>query len=219
MKKPIIKRETLKTQVYKYLKDGIILGQINPGDRLVEERIASELQVSRSPIREAIRMLEKDGLIHVQSSGGVTVVEPTVEDFKSLFECRVEMESLATYYAAKRRTEEELEQIHSHLLEMENIASPNNLTEVNDANANFHETIVQASKNPFLIQMTSQLRGVGSFYRKAIVVNYPTHVKDALVEHKKIFQSIVNQDEEEARKHMRQHIENDYKLFMKIVEG
>jgi len=204
--------------VYKYLKDGIILGQINPGERIVEEKISAELQVSRSPIREAIRMLEKDGLLHVKASGGVTVVEPTVEDFKSLFECRVEMESLATYYAAQRRTPKELEKIRTHLKEMENITSSKYFTEVNDANASFHEAIVEASKNPFLIKMTTQLRGIGSFYRKAIVDKYPLHVKDVMVEHKKIFQSIVNQDEEEARLHMKQHIENDFKLFMKIVE-
>lgn len=218
MKSKIIKRETLKSQVYKYLKDGIILGDINPGDRLIEEKIATELQVSRSPIREAIRMLEKDGLLYVNSSGGVTVVKPTIEDFRSLYECRVEMESLAAYYAAKRRSPNELEKMRTHLLKMGNVGPSKNLSTVNDANASFHETIVEASKNPFLIKMTGQLRGVSSFYRKAILDNYPLHFKDAMVDHKKIFQSIVNQDEGEARKHMRQHIENDYTLFMKIVE-
>lgn len=218
MKNKVIKRETLKSQVYNYLKDGIILGHINPGDRLIEEKISTELQVSRSPIREAIRMLEKDGLLYVNSSGGVTVVKPTIEDFRSLYECRVEMESLATYYAAKRRSLEELEKMRSHLLEMDNITPSKNLTKVNDENSNFHETIVEASRNPFLIKMTGQLRGVNSFYRKAILDNYPLHFKDALVDHQKIFQAIMNQDKEAARLHMRQHIENDYKLFMKIVE-
>lgn len=214
----IIKRKTLKTQVYKRLKDSIILGEIRPGDRLIEEKISSELQVSRSPIREAIRMLEKDGLLLVNSSGGVTVVEPTIEDFRSLYECRVEMESLAAYYAAQRRTQEELEKIHINLLDYTKLSTTKKITEVNDVNFDFHDAIVKASSNPFLISMTTQLRGVNSFYRKAILENYPKHIKDALADHEKIYLAIANQDADAARLHMRRHIKNDYTLFMNIAE-
>ena len=213
----IIKRNTLKTQVYKYLKDAITSGGIRPGDRLIEEKIASDLQVSRSPIREAIRMLEKDGLLLVNSTGGVTVVEPTVEDYQSLFECRVEMESLAAFYAAKRRSEEELEQIHMNLLDSNQLSTPNNLSNVNEANLDFHNAIVKASRNSFLVSMIAQLRGVNSFYRKAILENYPQHIKNALVEHEAIYNAIANQDADAARFHMKSHIENDYKMFMHIA--
>ena len=119
MKRPVQKRETLKSQVYEYLKENIIYGNIKPGDRLIEEKISEELQVSRSPIREAVRMLEKDGLLSVNKSGGVTVVEPTIEDYRNLYECRVEIESLAAYYAAERRSSEKLEEIKSYLIQMD----------------------------------------------------------------------------------------------------
>ena len=125
MKRPVQKRETLKSQVYEYLKESIIYGNIKPGDRLIEEKISEELQVSRSPIREAVRMLEKDGLLSVNKSGGVTVVEPTIEDYRNLYECRVEIESLAAYYAAERRSPEKLEEIKSHLIQMNNSTTDN----------------------------------------------------------------------------------------------
>ena len=214
----IIKRKTLKTQVYKQLKDAIILGEIRPGDRLIEEKIAAELQVSRSPIREAIRMLEKDGFLLVNLSGGVTVVEPTIKDFRSLYECRVEIESLAAYYAAQRRTQEELEEIHNNLLDYDKISTSKKVTEVTDVNFDFHNAIVKASSNPFLISMTAQLRGVNNFYRKAILENYPKHIKDALADHQEIYLSIANQDADAARSHMKKHIKNDYTLFMNIAE-
>ena len=120
---PIVeKRNTLKTQVYNYLKEQILSGEIAPGERLVEEKISGDLEVSRSPVRESIRMLEKDGLLIVNKSGGVTVVEPSLIDFQHMFECRVEMEPLAAYYAALRRTPTEVETIRSFLLEMKEIS-------------------------------------------------------------------------------------------------
>ena len=215
MTKIEIKKSTLKSQVYEYLKEDIILGRIKPGERLIEEKVAEELQVSRSPIREAVRMLEKDGLLSVNKSGGVTVVEPSIEDFKYLYECRVEMESLAAYYAAERRSSEQLEEIRMNILKMEKVTSDNSLKNVHDVNVSFHESIVRASGNPFLISMTSQLRGVNSFYRKAILEFDPKRVVDASAEHRQIYQAIVDQDNISARKLMKQHIEDDYTLFMK----
>jgi len=210
------KRATLKTQVYDYLKEQIILGGLKPGERLIEEKISEELQVSRSPIREAIRMLEKDGLLFVNTSGGVTVVEPSIQDFHHLYECRVEMEPLAAFYAAQRRTQEQLELIRSSLPQIHKISESNNLKIVHDVNVNFHETVISASANPFLVSMISQLRGVNSFYRKSIIEENPQHIEHAINDHQQIFQAIVNQDTKLARQLMKAHIESDYILFMKL---
>jgi DNA-binding GntR family transcriptional regulator len=212
----IKKQATLKTQVYDHLKEKIIMGSIKPGERLIEEKISEELQVSRSPIREAIRMLEKDGLLFVNKTGGVTVVQPTIEDYQHLYECRVEMEPLAAYYAAKRRSEEQLETIKGYLMQMEKITETNHLRHVHDANVNFHESIVTASDNPYLVSMVAQIRGVNSFYRKSILEENPLHMKDAAQEHQLIFKAIEEQDADEAKRLMRTHIESDYNLFMRL---
>ncbi|MGI2327548.1 GntR family transcriptional regulator [Planococcus sp. YIM B11945] len=207
------KRATLKTQVYDFLKEQIIAGQLKPGERLIEEKIAEELEVSRSPIREAIRMLEKDGLLYVNRSGGVTVVEPTIVDYQHLYECRIEIEPLAAFYAAERRTNEQLEVIRHSLLKADLKIDQ---AEANETNVNFHEAIVEASGNPFLVSMLSQIRGVNSFYRRAILKEDPQHLKEAMLEHQKIFQAIADQQPELAKTLMQQHIENDYKLFIKL---
>ena len=209
------KRATLKTQVYDYLKEAIIMGGLKPGERLIEEKISEELQVSRSPIREAIRMLEKDGLLLVNSSGGVTVVEPSIQDFKHLYECRVEMEPLAAFYAAQRRTHEQVELMRTYLLQMGKISESNDIKKVHDANVNFHETIISSSANPFLVSMISQLRGVNSFYRKSILEENPLHMEHAMHDHQQIFQAIVHQEPEKAKQLMKAHIESDYIQFIK----
>ncbi|MBE3102929.1 MAG: GntR family transcriptional regulator, partial [Bacilli bacterium] len=189
---------------------------LKPGERLIEEKISDELQVSRSPIREAIRMLEKDGLLFVNLSGGVMVVKPLIQDFHHLYECRVEMEPLAAFYAAKRRTQEQLDLIRSSLPQVVQITETNNLKKVHDVNVNFHETVISASGNPFLISMISHLRGVNSFYRKSIIEENPLHIEQAINDHQQIFQAIVEQDASKAKQLMKAHIESDYILFVKL---
>lgn len=185
-------------------------GELRPGERLIEEKLSNDLEVSRSPIRESIRMLEKDGLLKVKKTGGVTVVKPTMEDFQHMYELRIEMEPLSSFYAAKRRSSEQLEMIRDSLL------SGKQITSKEDKSLNFHEAIVQASNNQWLINMVSHLRGINSFYRKSIIEENPFHVEQAYIEHQKIFQAIVDQDSDGARKFMKQHIESDYNLFMEL---
>lgn len=217
MVQQVKKRATLKTQIYDFLKEQIITGILKPGERLIEEKISLELEVSRSPIREAIRMLEKDGMIYVNRSGGVTVVEPTVEDYQHLYECRVELEPVAAFYAAHRRTAEQLEVIRLSLLQMEDYSKEEDFYKNQEKNANFHESIVEASNNPFLSSMISQIQGINSFYRRAILNEDPMHLEEAKNEHKQILQAIVDQNAEKAKKLMAKHIESDYKLFLKLI--
>lgn len=206
---------TLKSQVYDYLKQQIITGNIKPGERLIEEKIGQALEVSRSPIREAIRMLEKDGFLHLTKTGGVKVVKPSLADFQYLYECRLEMESAAAYYAAGRRTEEQLEQIKNaiDIYSTESIVSDNS-----DVKVSFHDIIIESSMNPFLISMLRQLRGVNSFYRKAIVDTAPEHIGIALADHGKIYDAIAARDTKLARTLMKKHIENDYSRFVGLLK-
>lgn len=194
------------------------MGDLKPGERLIEEKISDELKVSRSPIREAIRMLEKEGLLLVNSSGGVTVIQPSIQDFQYLFECRVEVEPLAAYYAAQRRSQDQLETIRGYLLQMGKITETNTLKKVHDANVNFHEAIVKASLNPFLVSMITQLRGVNSFYRKSFLVENEMYAEGAMRDHQRIFQAIVDQDADEAKRLMRSHIESDFNSFVRFRE-
>lgn len=210
-----IVKQTLKSQVYDYLKKQLILGNIKPGERLVEEKIGQTLKVSRSPIREAIRMLEKDGFLNLTETGGVKVVQPSLADFDYLYECKVEMESAAAYYAAARRTEEQLHDLKQAI----DTYRPHQKNEDEGENKNrFHDLVIEASMNPFLISMLQQVQGINSFYRKTIVDTYPKHIDAAVKEHKEIYEAILNQNQELARKLMGDHIKNDYQTFKNLIE-
>lgn len=213
----VIKRTTLKKQVYEHLKEQIILALYNPGERLIEEKIAESLDVSRSPVREAIRMLEKDGLVIVNQSGGVNVVDPKIDDYLYLYEYRKEVEAAAAYYAAERRTEQHLQRMREHLKTMENISSTDYKL-IHQSGVQFHSAIVEASANPFLISALTQLQGINIFYRRTILNNSELHMKKAVEEHQQIYEAIKKQAYKQARQLMRRHIENDYNRFFSLLK-
>ncbi|AEV18152.1 Transcriptional regulator, GntR [Geobacillus thermoleovorans CCB_US3_UF5] len=217
MKQQIVKKETLKKQVYEYLREEIITGGFAPGERLVEEKIAKQIQVSRSPIREAIRMLEKEGLVTVNKGGGVAVFSPDIENFQYLYECRVVLEPLAAYYAAQRITKNQIEDLRRQLISID--AQPLGLKEILEMNTKFHEGIVEASRNPFLIRMIEQIRGINSLYRIAILKQNMLRMKSAIQEHIQIFEAIKRGDADKARECMEEHIESDYKYYISIYQG
>ncbi len=100
MSHPIARAEPLTDQVYGYLRQQILTGHIEPGSRIVESKIARELQVSRSPVREAIRLLHRDGLL-VLCDGGITLFQPSLKDFKDLYELRFAVEPVAARLTAQ----------------------------------------------------------------------------------------------------------------------
>jgi DNA-binding GntR family transcriptional regulator len=211
----MIKRsETLQEQVYEYLREQILFGGLAPGQRLIEERLCEETGVSRSPIREAIRRLEKDGLVVVQAQGGVTVYEPTLDDFTSLFECRLHLEPAAARFAAERRTEEELADLQELLARMADIARESDARRTHELHFAFHQRVAEASKNPYMAKIMNDLKVLISFYRNAILQVHPQRPETVIAEHAAILDAIRRRDGDAAAASMAEHITRDFRLCM-----
>ncbi|USG66784.1 GntR family transcriptional regulator [Brevibacillus ruminantium] len=211
----MIKRsETLQTQVYEYIREQILFGGLSPGQRLIEERISEETGVSRSPIREALRRLEKDGLVVVQAQGGVTVYQPTLEDFTYLFECRLNLEPAAAKFAAERRSEGELRELEELLHQMKTLQYPSDPRRTHELNFTFHQRISEASRNPYLTKIMNELKVLISFYRNAILEVHPRRPETVISEHEAILEAIRNQDGAQAKASMEVHISRDFELCM-----
>lgn len=218
MKKVIKRNETLQSQVYEYLKEKIIIGGLTPGQRLIEEKIVEETGVSRSPIREAIRMLEKDGLVVVQVQGGVTVYKPSVEDFVFLYECRVSLEPSAAMYAAERREDVHIQKLQALLDEMKQLSYQDETMKIHELNFAFHQLITEASANPYLSKMMKDLKVLISFYRNAILRNNPKRPETVIDEHASILQAISDKDGPRAKLLMEEHIKSDYQLYVEAYQ-
>ncbi len=131
--------------------------ELPPGHRIVERDTAAELGVSRVPLREALRLLEAEGLIVVVPRQGAMVVSWSREDVVRLFEVREELETLAARLAAARRTDSDLRLMRGLLEEAERALDAGDEAATAAANAGFHRAVLAACGNPLLQQMMAPL--------------------------------------------------------------
>ena len=119
---PTIHRgKSLYEQVYQALRSAILTGQLAPGDRLVETQLAEWLQVSRTPLREALRQIQQEGLATADVSGGLRVTTITATDAADLYDCRLALECLAVAGACQSATKEQLQRIEACVLQADSL--------------------------------------------------------------------------------------------------
>ena len=212
MESKINQSKTLQNHVYEYLHEKIVNGFIPPGQRIVEEKVSQETGVSRSPIREAIRRLNSDGLVSVSPRGGVRVYRPTFSDFKYLYECRLSLEPTAAYYAAVRMNEKQRNHLRNVVEEMNLMVEKKKLEKLKAFSTKFHFLIVEGSENPYLMKMMKQLYSLMSFYRNA-VLNIPMRLEDGAKEHQAVWEAILTKDGKAAEELMRAHIQRDFQFY------
>lgn len=206
-------------QVYHSIKEMIFNGIFKPGDRIYETKIASEFQVSRSPVREAIRSLEKEGLLLIDNKSKITIYEPTIGDIEDIYECRQALESLATRLATRKASNEELHKMENVLLEAkENIEKlDDKLTKtIISLNSQFHNLILYCSRNSRLQKQINDLQSLTCFYRSIDVYEKKRNM-DIFNYHFEIFNFIKQRDEEKASQAMKNHIANDLKHLKNLL--
>lgn len=208
-------------QIYDSLREMIFKGVYKPGDRVYEAKIAREFNISRSPVREAVRVLQNEGLLVIDDKSRITVYKPTMKDVEDIYQCRIVLESLAAKLTTELASQEELNEIEStivlskKLLESkENQNSQSLITE----NARFHDLITQYSQNNRLQKQINDLWSLSHYYR---VLNFQGENRDWNVfnEHQEIFQYIKKRDSEKAEKAMAQHLTNDINHLKGILQN
>jgi len=205
----------LRDIVFEALKDAIVKGQLKPGERLMEQQIAEELGVSRTPVREAIRKLELEGFIIMIPRRGAYVSDVSLKDVAQVFEVRAAMESLAAGLAAQRITDEQLEDLERKFVEAKAALENSDLEMAIRFDSEFHEIIYQASRNDRLVQILSNLREQIHRYRSASLA-HPGRLKDTMEEHKNLLDAIYQRNVGLAEKLAKEHIENAENI---ILEG
>lgn len=206
----------LRELVFESLREAIISGQLRSGERLMEIQLAEEMGVSRTPVREAIRKLELEGLVAMIPRKGAYVAGLSLKDIVDVFEIRGALEGLAAELAAERITEEELEQLERYLVKISDDIENGDLERVVASDTDFHSILYQASRNQRLSQIISNLREQIQRFR-ATSLSYPGRMKIALEEHRKIVEAISTRDGELACKLAQEHIENAENSMMSVI--
>lgn len=199
-------RQTIREKVYSRLRRAIVEGYFAPGERLIQDKIAEQMGVSRSPVREAIRRLESEGLIEVAPVRGVIVINMPLDEAVGLYDLREVLEGLAARLAALNISPEQLAELRECMKSMEKLATPKNgLQQWVRENTRFHEVIVRASRNRKLSELLPILHESIGVLCRAIESN-PERVVEAMREHEAIVAAIAEGNAEEAERLGRLHI-------------
>ncbi|AFM39168.1 transcriptional regulator [Desulfosporosinus acidiphilus SJ4] len=194
----------LREIVFESMREAILNGVLEPGERLMEIQLAEEMGVSRTPVREAIRKLELENFVVMIPRKGAYVAGVSLKDVADVFEIRSALEGLAAGLAAERVTDEELEQMEQVLFYRANEGEMN-LEQIVQSDTDFHALVYKASRNERLIQILANLREQIQRFR-ATSLAVPGRNKDAIEEHRMIVEALRNHNSEEAQSLAMAHI-------------
>ena len=206
----------LRDVVFNTLRKAILTGELKPGERLMEIHLANRLGVSRTPIREAIRKLELEGLVTMIPRRGAEVAQITEKSMKDVLEVRRALDALCAELACDRISEEEMGKLEEACAGFEKATRTGDTTAIAKADVALHDIIVQATGNERLIQLINNLSEQMYRYRFEYIKDESRH--DNLVEeHRIIYESIRAKDREAAAAAAKMHIDNQEKSVIRQI--
>jgi len=208
--------ELLSQKVYQVMKNEIVFGGLEPGTKLSENKLAKDMQVSRTPIREAIRKLIAEGLVQTSPNKKMTVSEFSLVDMKEVLQVRGVLEGLAASIAAKKITSQEVEELEKCVIQMNLCIAKNNLFSYCEIDDEFHDLILTICGNKWIIKMRENLGNFIYRYRfKSLSVS--GRLQNSLEEHRVIVESLKKHHAEEANKLSQMHMENTILNILKNI--
>lgn len=205
LKNSFKERRSLGQDVFEYLKNAIIDETIQPGERLVESRIAEMLGISRTPLREALHKLEREDWIEKTPSGGYMVVVLTKDDIEQTFGIRSVLEAYAARLAAENYKEKDLNGLEKKMKEYQDCLENGTRDRLQRINTEFHDLLYALSNSPRLIKMINQLRAQISRFRQ-IILKQDTFAHESNEDHIKMLDAIKKRDGQKVEELVRHHI-------------
>ena len=197
----------LRDVVFHTLRDSILKGELETGERLMEIHLANKLGVSRTPIREAIRMLEQEGLAVTYPRRGAQVAKMTEKDLQDVLEIRDALDELAAKSAIKNITPEAISELKETMTAFKEAAYRGDIREVAAADEKFHNIIYQAADNPKLLVIIHNLKEQMYRYRYEYVKDNANYER-ILKEHEEIILGLEKKDAGYVRERMHAHLKN-----------
>jgi len=195
----------LRDVVFNKLRQEILTGKLKPGERLREIQLANKMGVSRTPIREAIRMLELEGLVKMLPRRGAEVAEITQKDLNDVIEVRTALEQLAIELACKHMTSSGIDLLKENVCEFEKEMPKKDVSKLASIDVRFHDIIFEATDNKRLIQLLNNLRE--QMYRYRLEYLKDSNVHNVLLdEHRKLIKNLEERDIAMAKKNIVEHI-------------
>lgn len=207
----------LRDVVFKTLRQAILRGELEPGERLMEIKLAERLGVSRTPIREAIRKLELEGLVLMIPRKGAEVAKISEKNLCDVLEVRRSLEELAIDLACQRMTSEEYELLEKMEATFTAAIREGDAMKIAQIDEKFHDIIYESTKNDKLVQILNNLREQMYRYRLEYIKDGEKH-QILIVEHEQIMKALKLRHVEEAKIAVREHIDNQEITILKNLK-
>ena len=208
----------LRDVVFYTLRQAILKGELEPGERLMEMQLAEQLGVSRTPIREAIRKLELEGLVLMIPRRGAIVAKITEKDLRDVLEVRSSLERLSTELACERIHDSTIDELRKAQEAFKEALNQNDITLQAQRDVEFHDVIYKATDNLRLIQMLNNLREQMYRYRLEYLKHDLAH-QTLIEEHEAIIEALSKRDKETAINIIVRHVYNQELTVMKKIQS
>lgn len=195
----------LREVVYDELKRQIMVGEIPPRTRMMEIDLGNKMGVSRTPIREAIRKLEKEGLVTIETRKGAYAADISIKEMVDVFDVREYLEGMAASLAALKITSEGKKELEEIAEDFKEAVNNGNIKEIVKFDEKFHKYIVKCSDNKTLIKLISQVQDLSLRFRYIYYEDF-TRFEHIPTEHMEILEAIKSGDKDKARDEMSMHI-------------
>lgn len=197
----------LRDVVFNTLRQAILRGELAPGERLMEIQLADRLGVSRTPIREAIRKLELEGLVLMIPRKGAEVARISAKSLRDVLEVRRSLEELASELACQRMSEEQIQELEDAKRAFDQAVEEGDIMKIAETDEKFHDVIFNGTGNARLVQILNNLREQMYRYRLEYIKEEDKR-QIIMIEHSKILKAIKARHVTEAKEAMREHIDN-----------
>lgn len=212
----------LYEQAYQALRNAILRGDFAPGDRLVEHQLAEKLRVSRTPIREAMRQIQRERLAVVDANGGLCVAQLSPADILQLYDCRIALERVSVAGACRNATAAHLQTIDLVLTQIENATQGKLFTldpaRLFELNTRFHRLLAEASGNSWLVMVLDQILDKIILFRVQLLRN-STEIQDIHAEHRQIYEAIARRDTGTAVDAITAHLLADQERGLRLIQN
>ncbi|MEA4891742.1 MAG: GntR family transcriptional regulator [Peptococcaceae bacterium] len=209
---------SLSVRVFEQLEEAILNGKILPGENLIELKLSQELGVSRTPVREAIRMLEQKSLVQIIPNKGAVVLGIDYKDLLDIYTIRTYIEGLAARWAAENITDLQIKELREIIDLQEFYYIKDYSQQINDLDSRFHERIYEYCNSRTLQHMLKDLHHMIQHFRQ-ISISAAGRAEKAIGEHRAILEAICNKDPVQAERLTVDHINNAKENLIRLLEG
>ncbi len=207
----------LKERIITKVRQAIITGGYKPGEHLKEENLCRQFQVSRTPIRETLQTLEKEGLVQIIPNTGARVAKLSHNDVNDIYDMLIILEGSACRLACSKISPEQINKLKEYNVGMEKAADTKNFDLFFQLNLKFHWAITESTGNKYLMEMRANFRRlIDRFTRLAGLV--PGQIQATLEEHPKMVEAIIKSNPALAEFEGREHMENAKKFMLAYLK-